>query len=128
MPCTLQSITLHHYGQDLTPTFLEKAFTLAQKLRAKPTYQPKYGVLAHLLVSKTTQAKPPKTPAINVMYRACQGPNWPTSTGFLPVFAALAAIPEVSSCNTATSILTLQNKDLFLFSFYCNFLHQILPS
>ncbi|KAJ9051694.1 hypothetical protein DSO57_1002393 [Entomophthora muscae] len=87
---------------DPAPTSLKKAFALACKLRAKPAYQPKSGVLAHLLVSNPTQAKfpaakPPKTPAINVMCCFHQTPNWPTSTGSLPVFAALAAIPEASS-------------------------------
>ncbi|KAJ9058183.1 hypothetical protein DSO57_1015024 [Entomophthora muscae] len=83
-------------------TSLKKAFALARKLGAKPAYQPNSGVLAHLPVSKPTQAKPPtakpsKTPAINVMCHVRQAPNWPTSTGSLPVFVALAAIPEVSS-------------------------------
>ncbi|KAJ9083337.1 retrotransposon-like protein 1 [Entomophthora muscae] len=112
---------------DLAPTFLKKAFALARKLGAKPAYQHKSGVLAHLPVSKPTQAKPPaakppKTPAINVMCRPRQAPNWPTTTGSLPVFAALAAIPEVSSCNPAASILTLQNKeDLSYFLFTATF-------
>ncbi|KAJ9078534.1 hypothetical protein DSO57_1005975 [Entomophthora muscae] len=52
----------------------------------------------------------------------CQAPNWPTSTGFLPVFAASAAIPKVSSCIPAASILTLQNKeDLSYFLFTATF-------
>ncbi|KAJ9051529.1 hypothetical protein DSO57_1003878 [Entomophthora muscae] len=56
------------------------------------------------------------------MCRPCQAPNWPTSTGSLPVFAASAAIPEVSSCNPAASILTLQNKeDLSYFLFTATF-------
>ncbi|KAJ9086124.1 retrotransposon-like protein 1 [Entomophthora muscae] len=101
---------------DPAPTSLKKAFALARKLGAKPSYQPKSGVLVHLPVSKPTQAKspvakPPKTPAINVMCRPCQAPNWPTATESLPVFVALAAIPEVSSCDPAASILTLQNKE-----------------
>ncbi|KAJ9072149.1 hypothetical protein DSO57_1030310 [Entomophthora muscae] len=116
---------------DLAPTSLKKAFALACKLGAKPAYQPKSGVLDHLLISKPTQAKPPaakppKTPAINVMYRAHQAPNWPTSTESLPVFVALAAIPEVSSCDPAAYILTLQNKEnlsyfLFIATFYTRF-------
>ncbi|KAJ9067127.1 hypothetical protein DSO57_1003039 [Entomophthora muscae] len=83
--------------------------------------------MAHLPVSKPTQAKvpaakPPKMPAINVMCHPCQAPNWPTSTGSIPVFAALAAIPEVSSCDPAASILTLQNKeDLSYFLFNATF-------
>ncbi|KAJ9089691.1 hypothetical protein DSO57_1010188 [Entomophthora muscae] len=113
---------------DPAPTSLKKALALAHKLEAKLAYQPKSGVLAHLPVSKPTQAKaptakPPKTPAINVMCRPCQAPNWPTSTGSLPVFAASAAIPEVSSCDPSASILTLQNKEdcsylLFTATFY----------
>ncbi|KAJ9086823.1 hypothetical protein DSO57_1039567 [Entomophthora muscae] len=56
------------------------------------------------------------------MCRACQAPNWPTSTGSLPVFAALAAIHEVSSCNPTASILTLQNKeDISYFLFTATF-------
>ncbi|KAJ9053418.1 hypothetical protein DSO57_1024377 [Entomophthora muscae] len=53
---------------------------------------------------------------------ARQAPNWLTSTGSLPVFVALTAIPEVSSCNPAASILTLQNKeDLSYFLFTATF-------
>ncbi|KAJ9060921.1 hypothetical protein DSO57_1025784 [Entomophthora muscae] len=113
---------------DLAPTSLEKAFVLARKLGANPAYQPKSGVLAHLPVSKPVQtkpltAKPPKTPTINVMCRPRQTPNWPTSTGSLPVFAASAAITEVSSCDPAASILTLQNKeDLSYFLFTATFI------
>ncbi|KAJ9079796.1 Retrotransposon-derived protein peg10 [Entomophthora muscae] len=112
---------------DLALTSLEKAFVLARKLGAKLAYQPKSGVLAHLLVSKPTQAKPSaakplKTLAINVMCCAHQAPSWPTSTGSLPVFAASAAIPEVSSYDPAVSILTLQNKeDIFYFLFTATF-------
>ncbi|KAJ9059652.1 hypothetical protein DSO57_1039286 [Entomophthora muscae] len=111
---------------DLASTSL-KAFALACKLGAKPAYQPKSGMLAHLPVSKSVQAKspaakPPKAPTINVMCRPCQAPNWPTSTGSLPVFEASAAIPEVSSCDPAESILTLQNKeDLSYFFFTATF-------
>ncbi|KAJ9088549.1 hypothetical protein DSO57_1021929 [Entomophthora muscae] len=53
------------------------------------------------------------------MCRLDQVPNWPTFLGSLSIFAALAAIPNVTSTDPSGTILALQNKEnlsCFLFN------------
>ncbi|KAJ9076440.1 retrotransposon-like protein 1 [Entomophthora muscae] len=127
---SLNSASADKDAWEPAPPSLEKVFALAHKLGAKPAYLPKQGVFATLLVTKmappTKLAKPPKTASINVMCHPAQTPNWPTNSGSLPKFAALAEIPDVTSSNPSGTILALQNKEdlsyfLFNATFYTKF-------
>ncbi|KAJ9050993.1 hypothetical protein DSO57_1009076 [Entomophthora muscae] len=96
---------------DPAPGSLEKAFGLSCCLSALPAYTPKQGIMAFFPVVKNPPAKAPQKPpkpqgGINVL---C--PNWPTTSGSVPEFAASANIPDIASGEPFGSILSMKNKE-----------------
>ncbi|KAJ9048701.1 hypothetical protein DSO57_1032384 [Entomophthora muscae] len=99
------------WAWDPAPGSLEKAFGLACCLSALPAYTLNQGIMASFSMVKNPPAKAPqKLPkpqgGISVL---C--PNWPTTSGSVPEFAASANIPDVASGEPSVSILSMQNKE-----------------